>query len=112
MVRFPLQRHVLRSSTPSTPPWTSSASLYTLAGRFFLGREVRRITLGHATEGGEPVAIVPARKLQAVRSLGEYTLVACFAPPGFEFADFSIPTREKLLRMYPDRRELILSFTR
>lgn len=78
----------------------------------FLGREVRQTTLGSATGGADPVIIVPAGELQAARSLGEYTLVLCVVSPGFDFADFSIPTREELLREYPDRRELILSFTR
>ena len=77
-----------------------------------MGPEVRRITLGPATEGGEPVAIVPAGELQAARSLGEYTLVLCVVSPGFDFADFSMPTREELLREYPEQRERILAYTR
>lgn len=77
-----------------------------------MGHEARRISLGPATEGGEPVAIVPAGELQAARSLGEYTLVLCVVSPGFDFADFSMPTREELLREHPEQRELILAFTR
>lgn len=77
-----------------------------------MGREVLRIRLGPVTEGGDPVAVVPSGELQAARSSGEYTLAACFVAPGFEFADFSMPSREELLREYPDRRELILAFTR
>ena len=77
-----------------------------------MGHEVRRITLGPAAKGGEPVAIVPAGELQAARSLGEYTLMLCVVSPGFDFADFSMPTREELLREHPDQRELILAFTR
>jgi len=78
----------------------------------YMGHEVRRIMLGPATEGGEPVAIVPAGKLQAARSLGEFTLVLCVVSPGFDFADFSMPSREDLLREHPEQRELILAFTR
>lgn len=77
-----------------------------------VGREVRRIRLGPATEGGEPIAVVPPGELQAARTSGEYTLSACFVVPGFDFADFSMPSREELLREYPERRELILTFTR
>lgn len=77
-----------------------------------MGREVKKVTLGPSTEGGEPVSFVPAGELQAARTLGEYTLVSCFVSPGFEFDDFSMPPRRDLLREYPDRRELILSFTR
>lgn len=77
-----------------------------------LGREVRWLRLGSATEGGNPVVVVSPGELQAARSCGDYTLVVCFVVPGFEFADFSMPSREELLREYPDRRELILAFTR
>jgi predicted cupin superfamily sugar epimerase len=77
-----------------------------------LGREVRRITIGPATNGGDPVAVVPPGELQAARTSGDYTLSACIVAPGFEFADFSMPSRDELLREYPDRRDLILEFTR
>jgi len=77
-----------------------------------MGREVRRLELGPATEGGEPMAVVPAGELQTARTTGEHTLAVCFVFPGFDLADFSMPSREDLLREYPDRRELILAFTR
>ena len=77
-----------------------------------MGRQVRRFTLGAVTEGGNPMAVVPAGELQAARTTGEYTLAACFVAPGFDFSDFSMPSREELLLIYPERRELILAFTR
>ncbi len=77
-----------------------------------LGREVRRITLGPVTHGGDPVAVVPPGELQAARSSGDYTLAACFVAPGFEFADFTMPSRDELLREHPERKDLILEFTR
>jgi len=77
-----------------------------------LGREVRRITLGPATHFGDPVAVVPSGELQAARSSGDYTLSVCIVAPGFEFADFAIPSRDDLLREHPDQRDLILEFTR
>ena len=77
-----------------------------------MGREVRRLELGPATEGGDPMAVVRAGELQAARTSGEHTLAVCSVTPGFDFADFSMPSREDLLRVYPDRRELILAFTR
>ena len=77
-----------------------------------IGREVRRLRLAAVAHGGTPVAVVSPGELQAARSCGAYTLVACFVAPGFDFADFSMPSREDLLREYPDRRELILAFTR
>lgn len=77
-----------------------------------LGREVRRIRLAPAASGGEPLAVVPAGELQAARTSGEYTLTACLVAPGFEFEDFSMPSREDLLRDHAEQRELILSLTR
>jgi len=77
-----------------------------------MGREVRQLRVAPATDGGNPVAVVPSRELQAARSLGEYSMAACFVAPGFDFADFSMPSRKELLQEYPDRRELILAFTR
>ncbi|HZW36890.1 MAG: cupin domain-containing protein [Deltaproteobacteria bacterium] len=77
-----------------------------------LGGEVRRIRLAPVTQGGDPVAVVPSGELQAARTSGDYTLSACIVAPGFEFADFSMPSRDELLREHPDRRDLILEFTR
>ena len=50
-----------------------------------LGEEVRRLKVGPAAAGGEPVAVVPAGELQAARSCGEYTLSACFVAQWFDF---------------------------
>jgi len=58
------------------------------------------------------MAVVPGGELQAARTAGEYTLTACFVAPGFDFADFSMPSRDELLLVYPERKELILAFTR
>ena len=77
-----------------------------------IGREVRRIVLGPVTHGGDPVAVVSSGELQAARSSGDYTLAACIVAPGFEFADFSMPSRDDLLREFPERRDLIREFTR
>lgn len=77
-----------------------------------LGREVRRITLGPVTHEGDLVAVMPSGELQAARTSGDYTLAACFVAPGFEFADFTMPSRDELLREHPDQRDLVLAFTR
>lgn len=77
-----------------------------------IGRTVRRITLGPASLGGEPLAVVPAGELQAARPSGEYALAACVVAPGFEYEDFSMPSREELLLEHPDQRDLVLEFTR
>lgn len=61
---------------------------------------------------GEPLAVVPALVLQAARSLGEYTLVACLVAPGFDFADFELPSRAELENAFPRHADLVRRFTR
>ena len=51
--------------------------------------DVERHVLGRASDGNEPLAVVPAGAWQAARPLGEYALVACDVGPGFDFADFA-----------------------
>lgn len=77
-----------------------------------LGRKVKRIELGPAETGRDPIAVVPAGNLQAAKTIGEFTLSLCIVTPGFEYADFSMPSREELLREHPGHEDLILSFTR
>lgn len=62
--------------------------------------------------GGEPVLVVPPDTLQAARTLGEYTLISCLVAPGFDFADFRIPSRPELQAQFPEYVELIDRFTR
>lgn len=38
---------------------------------------------------------------------GAYTLVSCMTAPGFEFADFELADRQKLLAEYPQHRQII-----
>ena len=52
--------------------------------------DVTRHVLGRASDGNEPLAVVPAGAWQAARPLGEFALVACDGGPGFEFADFAL----------------------
>lgn len=51
---------------------------------------VTRHLLGRASEGYEPLAVVPAGDWQAARPTGELALVACTVGPGFDFADFTL----------------------
>lgn len=75
------------------------------------GEEPRIVPLAPAGYG-EPLAVVPPGMLQAARSLGEFTLVSCLVAPGFDFADFTIPPRDELLRDYPQHEALVRRFTR
>lgn len=52
--------------------------------------EISRHLLGEVSADTAPVHVVPARRWQAARSTGAYTLVGCTVAPGFDFADFSM----------------------
>ena len=64
-----------------------------------LGRDLAR--------GERPQHVVPAGWLQATRpvalcgSTASYTLCGCTVTPGFEFADFEMPSRADLHRRFP-----------
>jgi uncharacterized protein len=74
----------------------------------------RSIRLGpHLASGDVPQAVVPAGMLQAAMPLGpRYSLCGCTVAPGFDFADFDLPTRDDLLRLFPVHRMLIERLTR
>jgi uncharacterized protein len=69
-----------------------------------LGRDVRR--------GERPQVLVPAGVLQAALPQGDYALVGCTVAPGFDFADWQMPSRTALLARYPEHAELIRQLTR
>lgn len=73
---------------------------------------VTRVVLGRASEGAEPLAIVPAGAWQAARPLGEMALVACDVGPGFDFADFVLLSdlsaeSTRLKTLFPDLAGLL-----
>lgn len=41
-----------------------------------------------------------------------FALVGCSVYPGFDFQDFELPSREKLVELFPDLNEIITSLTR
>jgi len=41
-----------------------------------------------------------------------YALVGCTVSPGFDYADFELADREKLISQFPIHKELIISLTR
>lgn len=51
---------------------------------------VATIRIGPVGSGLPSAATVPARRWQAARSSGAYTLVACVVAPGFEADDFAL----------------------
>lgn len=79
-----------------------------LAGRY------QRIELGPNLQHAErPQWVVPAGALQAARVVGDgFTLCGCTVAPGFDFADFEMPSRATLTERYPALGALIESLTR
>ena len=75
----------------------------------------RRVEIlgGSIAEGERPQIIVPANTLQAAVVRGpDFALCGCTVTPGFDFADFEMPSREDLLRRFPRHQEIILRLTR
>jgi hypothetical protein len=63
--------------------------------------------------GDTPQHVVPAGAWQAATPLGDrYSLVGCTVAPGFDFADFEMPSRTELLARFPSHAALITSVTR
>jgi predicted cupin superfamily sugar epimerase len=72
-----------------------------------LGRDLAR--------GQRPFAVIPANVWQAARVAGAvhgFALCGCTVAPGFDFADFELPSRAQMLEhlaLYP---ELVMALTR
>jgi uncharacterized protein len=73
----------------------------------------QRVELGANLQHGEcPQWVVPAGRLQAARVIGDgFVLSGCTVAPGFDFADFNMPSRTELTMRYPALADLIESFT-
>jgi hypothetical protein len=69
-----------------------------------LGRDVAR--------GERPQVVVPAGVLQAAVPRGEYSLVGCTVSPGFDFADWEMPSAESLVARYPEHAERMRQLAR
>jgi uncharacterized protein len=72
--------------------------------RVVLGREVAR--------GERPQVVVPAGVLQAAAPEGAYTLAGCTVAPGFDFADWEMPSREALVALHPEHAQVLRRFSR
>jgi len=73
------------------------------------------VTLGRDVAAGEvPQAVVPAGHIfgSRPRDAGTFSLVGCTVAPGFDFADFEIPTRKELLAQFPQHSTMIGALTR
>lgn len=72
------------------------------------------VHLGRDFAAGErPQYVVPAGWLQAARpATPSFALCGCTVSPGFEFADFAMPTRAELHRRFPHHAVIIDELTR
>jgi len=68
---------------------------------------------GDVVEGERPQIVVPSETLQAAVTRGtSFALCGCTTTPGFDFADFSMPTRDELLGRFPQHENVIRRLTR
>lgn len=68
----------------------------------------------NATAGEQPLAVVPAGSWFGahVAEPDGYCLAGCTVAPGFDFADFEMPSRDELLELFPQHRAVIERLTR
>jgi predicted cupin superfamily sugar epimerase len=78
------------------------------------GRVHQTFVLGRDLESGQrPLHVVPAGAWQAAVPIGSrWSLCGCTVAPGFDFADFEMPSREELLRLLPDHGQAVTRLTR
>lgn len=72
------------------------------------------VLVGPDVERGErPQHVVPAGVFQAARVHGPgYALMGCTVAPGFDFADFEMPSRATLAELFPASTSIIAELTR
>jgi predicted cupin superfamily sugar epimerase len=77
--------------------------------------DLSAIRLGRGVRAGEVLqAVVPAGYLFGARpdDRGSYALAGCTVAPGFDFADFEMPSRQELVARYPQHKAVIEQLTR
>jgi predicted cupin superfamily sugar epimerase len=72
------------------------------------------VVLGKDLAAGERMQqVVHAGAWQAAVPIGDaYVLCGCTVAPGFDFADFELPTRGELVERFPQHRALVERLTR
>jgi predicted cupin superfamily sugar epimerase len=73
------------------------------------------VKLGRNIENGESLqAVVPAECwcAAAVDNSHAYALVGCTVAPGFDFADFEMADRHRLVELNPEHRAIIEEYTK
>lgn len=66
------------------------------------------------SKGQKPQLVVPAGAwfASSVKETNTYSLVGCTVAPGFDFEDFELAIREKLISEFPEHKNIITSLTR
>jgi predicted cupin superfamily sugar epimerase len=74
---------------------------------------LERVIIGLDLKAGQcPQHVVPSGWWQATKPLdGGSALAGCTVAPGFDFADFEMPSRSVLLALFPTHAAVILEFT-
>lgn len=64
-------------------------------------------------KGEIPQLVVPGNHwfTATVINKNDYSLVGCTVSPGFDFSDFELPTRDKLINKFPEHERLITNLT-
>lgn len=71
--------------------------------------------IGNDFSAGQiPQFVVPGGHWFAAKTTepDNYSFVGCTVSPGFDFADFVLPKRNELIRLFPQHKEIITQFTR
>jgi predicted cupin superfamily sugar epimerase len=79
------------------------------AGNYSVLKMGRNIDAGEMLQGVVRAGCFFGATVSAPNS---YALAGCTVAPGFDFADFEIPGRMRLLEAYPQHREIIEKLTR
>jgi len=70
--------------------------------------------LGPAVEEGQVFSkVIPAQTIFGAEVIkpNSFSLVSCNMSPGFEYEDFELLNREKLITLYPQFKEIIIKLT-
>jgi len=76
--------------------------------------KLSEVIIGNNLENGEvPQFVVPKNYWFAARIIQpeSYALVGCTVSPGFDFRDFTLPSRAELLEKFPQHEKVITQLT-
>lgn len=70
--------------------------------------DLNEIVIGSDFKAGQKLQhIVPAGNWFASTSFGDYSLVGCTVSPGFDFSDFEMAKKEKLIKEFPQHQNIL-----